>query len=89
MFEAVNRSPYPGISYTTTLPIHIPNDDSDDVYKATIEQKVQGYLDDTTWVSENIDSLQQNLTIADEFYKLANIKINKTKTLILSNDKKI
>jgi hypothetical protein len=48
--------------------------------------KLQGYLDDTTWLSENLDNLSQHLQIADEFYNFANIKINKTKTKLLTND---
>ncbi|PKK79022.1 hypothetical protein RhiirC2_769565 [Rhizophagus irregularis] len=42
-----------------------------------------------TWFAQNFDDLQHNLAIADDFYALANIKINKDKTKILTNDKSI
>lgn len=38
---------------------------------------------------QNFDDLQKNLAIADDFYALANIKINKDKTKILTNNKSI
>ncbi|GET59478.1 ribonuclease H-like domain-containing protein [Rhizophagus irregularis DAOM 181602=DAOM 197198] len=38
------------------------------------------------WFANNINDLQNNLAIADNFYALANIKINKDKTKILTND---
>ncbi|CAB5217198.1 unnamed protein product [Rhizophagus irregularis] len=51
----------------------------------TLSHKVLGYLDDTTWLAENLDNLQENLKIAHQFYELANIHVNKDKTLILAN----
>ncbi|UZO15623.1 uncharacterized protein OCT59_007040 [Rhizophagus irregularis] len=35
--------------------------------------------------SRNLDNLQENLKIAHQFYELANIHVNKDKTLILAN----
>uniref|UniRef100_U9UQ68 Reverse transcriptase domain-containing protein n=1 Tax=Rhizophagus irregularis (strain DAOM 181602 / DAOM 197198 / MUCL 43194) TaxID=747089 RepID=U9UQ68_RHIID len=60
-----------------------------DLHEKLIEIKLLGYLDDTTWFATNLKDLQNNLAIADDFYALANIKINKDKTKILTNDFKI
>ncbi|PKC73735.1 hypothetical protein RhiirA1_450787 [Rhizophagus irregularis] len=54
MFEAINNSPHPGISYTASLPTYIPSADSIDIYQLKLEYKLQGYLDDTTWITDNI-----------------------------------
>uniref|UniRef100_U9TV77 Uncharacterized protein n=1 Tax=Rhizophagus irregularis (strain DAOM 181602 / DAOM 197198 / MUCL 43194) TaxID=747089 RepID=U9TV77_RHIID len=54
-------------------------------YKESLSLKVLGYLDDTTWLAENLNQLKHNLKIADNFYQLANILINKEKTIILAN----
>lgn len=53
MFEAIN-SPHQGISYTASLPTYIPSADSIDIYQLKLEYKLQGYLDDTTWITDNI-----------------------------------
>lgn len=52
-----------------------------------INTKLLGYLDDTTWFSSSLQHLVDHLKIADEFYNFANIKINKEKTKLLTNDK--
>jgi hypothetical protein len=75
MFEAINELPYPSISYSTTLPTHIPSHDQEDNYQLSLNHKLQGYLDDTTWLTDNISNLEKNLAIADDFYQLANIKL--------------
>ncbi|GET02156.1 RNA-directed DNA polymerase from mobile element jockey-like [Rhizophagus clarus] len=47
---------------------------------------VQGYLDDTTWVAPSLSALNRLLSMAEDFYKIANIKINKDKYRILTNN---
>lgn len=86
MFEAINSSPYSEINYIVKIPYHIPQRDKEDIHTITINEKLQGYLDDTTWLSENIKDLENNLKIADDFYNLANIKINKKKSKLLTNN---
>ncbi|CAB4436858.1 unnamed protein product [Rhizophagus irregularis] len=51
----------------------------------TLSHKVLGYLDDTTWLAETLSDLMDNLKIAHGFYELANIHLNKDKTIILAN----
>ncbi|PKK59981.1 hypothetical protein RhiirC2_794015 [Rhizophagus irregularis] len=64
----------------------VDNDqDMTDNIEETLSHKVLGYLDDTTWLAENLTDLVSNLKIADSFYQLANIHINKEKTMILAN----
>ncbi|CAB5181195.1 unnamed protein product [Rhizophagus irregularis] len=91
MFEAINSSRFPGIEYTSTIPrtCFFPknvsqSDDNDDI-KELLSHKVLGYLDDTTWLAEQLPNLIENLKIAHSFYELANIHINKEKTVILAN----
>lgn len=87
IFEAINKSQYEGINYQATLPARSLITDSSDIYSVNLTLKVQGYLDDTTWITSDLNNLIANLRIADQFYKLANIKINKDKTILLSNVK--
>lgn len=87
MFVAINNSPYQGYNLYASIPRNIFQ--NDDLHEKSINIKLLGYLDDTTWFAQNLDDLQNNLAIADDFYVLANIKINKDKTKILTNDKQI
>lgn len=52
----------------------------------TLDHKLRGYLDDTTWITDNLNNLEHNLAIADDFYQFANIKINKKKTTLLTTN---
>ena len=47
------------------------------------------YIDDTTWITTNKEDLELIINIADEFYELNNIKINKLKSVLLTNSKEI
>ncbi|PKK62778.1 hypothetical protein RhiirC2_786296 [Rhizophagus irregularis] len=85
MFTAVNQSPYSGYDLYASIPKNIFQ--KDNLHEISINVKLLGYLDDTTWFAKNFEDLQQNLAIADDFYALANIKINKDKTKILTNNK--
>lgn len=90
MFEAINQSPHSGIAYVSTLPIKIPSDFPDVIILAkNFEIKVQSYLDDITWLTDNLENLEQNLKITDDFYQLANIKTNKDKTKLLTKNKSV
>src|ERR1043165_8652096 len=51
----------------------------------SVEQDIMGYLDDTTMIASSKQDLEQMLTIADSFYKLNNIKINKMKSILITN----
>ncbi|CAB4426586.1 unnamed protein product [Rhizophagus irregularis] len=91
MFEAINSSAFPGIEYISSIPrtcffpkTNTQMDESDDI-KELLSHKVLGYLDDTTWLAEQLSNLIENLKIAHNFYQLANIHINKEKTIILAN----
>src|SRR5437762_809197 len=42
-------------------------------------------MDDTTWITETKESLEEILKIADNFYNLNNIKVNKEKLELLVN----
>src|SRR5271154_2790399 len=42
----------------------------------------QAYMDDTTWISNSKEHLESILTIADDFYTLNNIKVNKKKSVL-------
>src|SRR5256885_13973922 len=40
-------------------------------------------MDDTTWIAENQNNMESILSIADDFYLLNNIKVNKEKSKLL------
>jgi ribonuclease HI len=62
---------------------HRPN-----LYDAHCEFKSEcvgslAFMDDTTWIAETKDSLESMLAIADDFYALTSIKVNKEKSELL------
>ncbi|CAB5205382.1 unnamed protein product [Rhizophagus irregularis] len=87
MFAKINSSHHSGYHLKASLPMNIHR--LDDHHEENIEVKLIGYLDDTTWFSDTLDNLVENLKIADDFYSLANIKINKEKTKLLTNDENL
>lgn len=87
MFKAINDTTYGGISLKCSMPKNIHRNEDDHV--VTITKKLQGYLNDMTWLSNNLETLTKHLKIADEFYNFANIKINKHKSRLITNNKEI
>jgi exonuclease III/ribonuclease HI len=51
----------------------------------SVKVSSQAYMDDTTWINHNQRQLEHSLEIADEFYILNNIKVNKGKSVLLTN----
>ena len=43
----------------------------------------QAYMDDSTWLANKKETLEQILEIADQFFTLNNIKVNKEKSELL------
>ena len=41
------------------------------------------FMDDTTWIAESKNYMEEILTIADDFYTLNSIKVNKDKSVLL------
>ncbi|UZO00367.1 uncharacterized protein OCT59_011501 [Rhizophagus irregularis] len=68
MFAAINKSSFPGYNLYAAIPKNIFR--RDDLHEISINIKLLGYLDDTTWFAQNFDDLQNNLAIADDFYAL-------------------
>src|SRR5687768_6588986 len=87
MFTAINNSSHSGFILKASLPKSIYH--NDDLHHIALDHKLIGYLDDTTWFASSLSVLEQHLAIADDFYTLANIKINKMKTKLLTNNKRI
>ena len=85
MFEAINKADNRGYIVSHSIPREIQN--SSECVTYTEEFKLSGYMDDTTWTNGDIPNLEASLEIADDFYHLSNICINKDKTIILTNDK--
>src|SRR5436305_8755429 len=46
-------------------------------------------MDDTTWFGRSKQDIEQILTIADEFYTINNIQVNKSKSVLLTNNKEV
>ena len=45
-----------------------------------------GYLNDTTWIASSKAELEEMLHIADSFYTFMNIKVNKQKFILMTNN---
>ena len=45
------------------------------------------FMDDITWVTESKEALESMLEIANDFYELNSIKVNKNKSILLTNNK--
>jgi len=44
-----------------------------------------GFIDDANWISSSLDNLKDILNVADDFYKLTRVAINKDKSKLLTN----
>ncbi|GBB94208.1 hypothetical protein RclHR1_02310014 [Rhizophagus clarus] len=87
LFEAINQTTYGGINLQANHPMNIYDHLNDpSIHSLQKNCKLLGYLDDTTWLNSSISHLEEHLNIADEFYNFSNIKINKTKCHLLTND---
>ncbi|GBB86125.1 hypothetical protein RclHR1_12590006 [Rhizophagus clarus] len=58
-----------------------PESDSSQQFRFT----VTAYLDDTSWITNNLEQLNKKLTIANSFYKIADIQVNLDKYRIITN----
>ncbi|GES73354.1 RNA-directed DNA polymerase from mobile element jockey-like [Rhizophagus clarus] len=87
LFEAINQTTHGRINLQANHPMNI-YDHQNDTSTHFLQKncKLLGYLDDTTWLNSSISHLEEHLNIADEFYNFSNIKINKTKCHLLTND---
>ena len=45
-----------------------------------------GYLDDTTWIASSKEELEHMLSEADSYYTFMNIKVNKQKSILMTNN---
>ena len=60
---------------------------TNDIHQSiSVRITAQAYMDDTTWISHTKSQLESTLSIADEFYRLNNIQVNKLKSVLLTND---
>jgi hypothetical protein len=84
MFEAINNKLNLGVTLSASLPKSISNNNW--LHTVEINLNVLGYLDDTTWFADSLENLEKQLKIMDDFYQLANILINKSKTKLLTNN---
>src|SRR6266540_5445364 len=51
-----------------------------------VECNLLGYLDDTTWIASSKVELEEMLHIANSFYTFMNIKVNKQKSILMTNN---
>jgi exonuclease III/ribonuclease HI len=57
----------------------------DELSSLSVRLTSQAYMDDTTWIECNKENLEISLAIADEFYALNNIQVNKSKSVLLTS----
>ncbi len=51
-----------------------------------VECNLLGYLDDTTWIASFKEELEHMLSEADSYYTFMNIKVNKQKSILMTNN---
>ncbi|CAJ0827291.1 5476_t:CDS:2, partial [Entrophospora sp. SA101] len=56
-----------------------------EIAKISAEISTLAYMDDTTWITTSKENLEKILEIADDFYNLNNIQINKNKSVLLTS----
>lgn len=86
LFKRINEDPLLSYKISTKLPKNILHSADDITHNFSCG--VVGYLDDTTWFDSSLEQVTAKLTIANDFYQLANIQINKDKYKLLCNQSK-
>lgn len=76
------------LSYNLTTKIYRNILDPDDDVIHQFSSGLVGYLDDTTWFNSSLHQVTQKLSIANDFYTIANIQINVNKYKLLCNQQK-
>jgi len=66
------------MGYSSTIPTTPPK---------TINTSVMAYMDDALWIAPDKQTLTEILDTATSFYKLNNIKVNPTKSFLLTNSR--
>ena len=51
-----------------------------------VECNLLGYLDNTTWIASSKEELEHMLSEADSYYTFMNIKVNKQKSILMTNN---
>ena len=54
-----------------------------------ISASVLAYMDDTLWLAQSFQQLQQILQTAESFYTMAQIQVNPQKSILTSNTKHV
>ena len=77
----INDNPQFGyeMSHTWLPNVSLPESKTESVIVSS-----QAYMDDTSWISSSKEKLESTLSIADEFYTLNNIQVNKLKSVLLT-----
>ena len=77
----INDNPQFGyeMSHTWLPNVSLPESKTESVIVSS-----QAYMDDTSWISSSKEKLECTLSIADEFYTLNNIQVNKLKSVLLT-----
>src|SRR5260363_197480 len=73
---------YTGYTSTTTWTTTIAPPIFD---KTEASTSVLAYMDDTLWIAQSFQQLQQILQTASSFYQMANIRVNSYKSVLVSN----
>src|SRR5260364_286411 len=68
---------YPGFSQTLNTPTQ----------SKTIHTSIMAYMDDSLWIAPDKATLEKILNTANSFYKLTNITVNPTKSILVTNAK--
>ena len=85
LFSFINKQSHLAYKSDTTKIKNIYQKDSDITHN--FELSLVGYLDDTTWFSPSLETLEAKLDIAHSFYEMAKIKVNIDKYKILTNQR--
>src|SRR6201988_2830769 len=78
------HSTFPGYSISTSWSTNLKNSTTSNL---ETNCSVLAYMDDTLWIASSQEELANILLTAESFYNMANIKVNPTKSILLSNAK--